>query len=1202
VETVSEVIQVGDRSLALTSHGAVEVYTEEEQPERHYADSDVMALQGEVARLAALAEGRPAEIVVFSQSSDDDAPLVPRKKVSHVRSFVARVQRTDVGTMTEPLFVAPPPPSPHEDAPPEPIVEDAAPPEVVPSSPSPDESASLRASATEVVSGNVFENAKSLNRDILRIAKAYGARDMDLPRELGANTDAYDAYITATGTDDESHFSFLKRLKESQKDLENHHSALFKLNVGSERMSTHIRQMADDYAKAQARIVELEGQDAEQAVAMQKELLAQIAAAPEEATVSAVSQLGKVQALKSSLELLAALGLCREAPRFAAQKQLLETILELEQTLTEKPVDPARIDAVTIQVQDFIGGVSPPPSREDTEPIKAELSKVRRNRDDLARQLKESKASESVLKQQVAHLAEKAATEKETGQRDVEVLRAQVAGLRQTLAAQKSEDVTSAMKEQVSQLHLMLDAAISERDVVRGQLDDAREEVKAVRAKLETVEIEVPARVAKQELFRDAEITRMREELAADAKVVALQRQELEAAVGQNRALTERCTGLDQQLIACRKELRQAETRADEALLARPRRAAAKTKLGLSPSICLSLRGPPPAGKVHATAAQLHVIVDVAVQAGGARALAISRSLSISLSRENSSQNLVGAGARVLFDQSSSGAGSPAQTPAPGRGSGAPTSPREGVGVVTSVASMPSDNEDTVGDLPDMTHFENFAFFMRDDIAQSVHAPLAVRPKKVKRIEEEQQQRIRPRVFKPRQRDIQTPDLDLSVNNAPQGKRTLTGTSCPIKPTVFGPPPRRSPLTDVLPPVDVIVPRLIQTPAPKVTRPLIREPMNIDRTLEESPVVPVRITLVKEVHLQPEEADEPLIMTSSTTPGFAPVPRRSTGPMAVHGDAIPPNEPSPEMKEASKIIHRLREQLRKSQERCEADELELGELRQKISELMLLIHRLRLDGIRQADELARSKIRFENVKQRLDLCFREVGVRDDAIARLKRELLLLRQEQEPIRASMLRLQNAERIRARLEREAEQRRKIALAAENALKGIAEGEARTHLDRLVEHQRTTISRIETQRKHWQEIERNHAMAVLGALSLLDSSQYKTVRGVLPVYSPFVGSRVSLLRALLSRSRERREMDDAEMRAITPLDPVTVAYDRGDTPIKDDGRGSIDLELETTGLSSERDSRGKSPNRVTPADDLAPSPEATDEDPVPERRDSI
>jgi hypothetical protein len=212
-------------------------------------------------------------------------------------------------------------------------------------------------------------------------------------------------------------------------------------------------------------------------------------------------------------------------------------------------------------------------------------------------------------------------------------------------------------------------------------------------------------------------------------------------------------------------------------------------------------------------------------------------------------------------------------------------------------------------------------------------------------------------------------------------------------------------------------------------------------------------------------------------------------------------------------------------------------LKQKVADLTLLIARLRFENIKVSADLSRSKIRYDNISGRIEVCMRELGDRDEEISRLKRELAALRRDAAPVGASLLKLKGAAAERARLEREQQRAIQAASVAEGA-RARATGEAtKSFLDRVIINQRAAAARLDAQRRKWTELERNHLMSVLGAMSLLSTSQYRIVREVLPDYSPFSTSKVSVLRDLISRAKAQRngEIEDIPRRPPPPRKPL-------------------------------------------------------------------
>jgi hypothetical protein len=206
-------------------------------------------------------------------------------------------------------------------------------------------------------------------------------------------------------------------------------------------------------------------------------------------------------------------------------------------------------------------------------------------------------------------------------------------------------------------------------------------------------------------------------------------------------------------------------------------------------------------------------------------------------------------------------------------------------------------------------------------------------------------------------------------------------------------------------------------------------------------------------------------------------------------------------------------------------------LKQKVADLTLLVARLRFENIKVTADFSRAKIRYDNISARIDVCMQEIGDRDAEIARLKRELALLRREAAPVNASLLKLKGAEAERARLEREERRAMQTAAIAEDARARTQNDTVKSFLDRVIANQRAAVARLEAQRRFWTEQQKNHIVSVLGAMSLLSTSQYRVVREVLPDYSPFSTSKVGVLRDLMSRAKAQRGQESEVIPKPTP-----------------------------------------------------------------------
>ncbi|OHT09039.1 hypothetical protein TRFO_22196 [Tritrichomonas foetus] len=1058
-----------------------------------------------------------------------------------------------------------------------------------------------------------FTAAKQIITSTIRYTKRFTDEETELLQKLAENTQAYDAYISMSGQTDESHYSFIAALKQAKRDLDDHQAQAFQLNVANEQLLKRINQMITSYNKINRKLMELEDETAQQNLAMQKEILDSIDSGRADPNIpDSMNFIDTLQKLESSINLVESLGLINDHDPTNRKDELLNKIKHYQDLLVNSSdgndaFSKEEIDALVTETQDFIGGIkasSRPVSPSDNvceltnEQLRADISRIRKQRDSLRRDLKTEKFRNESLQQQLVTLNNKLQSERESFENDVTSYQAQIDTLRASLAS-KGQTTVDELRTQIINMQALIDSAKAERDLFKAKASDAEEALNVKEEMIDQLNKQIEILLqndnsfagsskTEDEMFKEADIERLKEERRQDQFIYNQQRQQLEAAIAQNKILAKRCQELEQKLIHTRQELRAAEDTIDDlnlknALIVKnetnpiikldkatqvyfkvkevtelEEKQKKEEKLPVKKKVEVKKREetkpkeePKPVQKVEETKPKIENINTPQVK-DTFSAAPIQREKSeekIALSK-NDSKNLL----QSTFKYNLSG------------------------------ELIPEDEDmDTITELVNNSMIEQKSYNI-EDIALQVHDPLAIKRKKTIKlpvVSSRQKHSSRPGIY----RHFPTvPSFDnknqaevegLSINNAPQGKRTLTGTIGPVKPTVNQATARSYSVnsqreeTDRFESSNVVVKSSLNLPQfPSTTsihypqqsksaldtqlntvstmdrekelKETMKGPYILDRTLQSNPITPLRITLV--VHDEKEksngngntsnsnnatnehEKDKPLFVPIQTSYEAQ---RRCLTPLNNYqrGAVIQgrPIARPPEMTEAQKLINKLREQLKRVQISNDQKDIEIMNLKQKISELTLVIHRVKLDNIRSADELKRSKIRYDNIKSRLDICFKEVGIRDDEIQKLKREIVVLNKRVQPMNQQIAKMQNAKRQRERLQREAEKRKAVAAIAQNALGGVTSESTKKHLTGLLEHEQVTIARLEAQRRMWAEIERNHMMGVLGAMSLLSTSQYKTVRGVLPTYSPFSSSKVTTLKQILKKQNRTNSIEN-------------------------------------------------------------------------------
>lgn len=1095
-----------------------------------------------------------------------------------------------------------------------------------------------------------FTAAKQIITSHIKYTQKFTNTETELLKKLGRNMDAYDAYVSASGIADESHYSFLNNLKQSKKDLDAIHGQSFQMNLANDSLLKRINQMSVAYDKVLRKLDELENDVEDQDIALQQEILDSISTNDEDGKPTSVSNLEKLQKLESSLDLLENLGLIKD-PELLQQKQtLLEEIKLTQNKITSnEEVSQETIDKLIVKTQDFIGGIKPiksvpqsPNGEKDDghskEQMKKDLSRIRRQRDSLKRNLNNEKQKTEELKQQIVALNNKIETERESHESDLLAYRAQVETLKKSIS-NEGQSAIDLLKQQLISMQALAETSRNERDLFKAKLDDCEEAllmkeetIDQLNQQIETLlqndfeksqELDQKEKSKKKSGHDDYDMSKEVKKINDELQMQ--QSKQMETLMAENKKLTDECNNLNQRVIHLKQKLRSVKDANSDMNL--------KLALGVPPKerrTSDKATQYPPASFINLSDSKSSVNMNKNNESAtrSREFIKPSESQELRMKKEkeerekellnkqkeeqeemknkenendaNNNQdndNNVENNEQNQNDQNDENQEDEEQKDSYEdrneiEGQDSNLSYGEGFDTFDSYEEL-----DTVGDVllkmpDDKSDDVKYKF---GDLAPRVHDPISI-PKKKKKNQimilntkpktQRNNKRIQPTVIhhlpggpslenkmKEREEDLKA----LTINNQPQGKRYLTGTTQPVRPTssVL----KSSGTRNNLPMFDhegkqIEVGNENQIPIIEsaFTLPSYSEDSSgiynnhsaslgsynnnhstslgsynnnhitatknneddkkssyiIDKSLQSNPVAPLRITLV--VHDKDKEKEQrksysvsnSIINNNNGGPIIIPVQneknlKRMVTPLENYSKGPPvvgrPIEKGPAITEAQKIINKLRESKRKLQASNDQKDIEILNLKQKLSELTLAIHRLKLDNIKKADDFKRLSIRYDYVQNRLEMRSAEVANRDAEIQKLKRELVIVRMQVQPVNQQLAKLKNAQRERDRLQREQERRRAVALATKNALGSKTTNDpTKKHLQTILENQQLSIARIEAQRRMWLDIERNHMMGVLSAMSLLSTSQYKIVKGVLPSYSPFSSSKVTTLKQVL------------------------------------------------------------------------------------------
>jgi hypothetical protein len=306
--------------------------------------------------------------------------------------------------------------------------------------------------------GDPFATAAGLLQRLGRFCRQAIGKQVGIVKELGAETSGYDAYLSATNPADQTHFDYVRKVHQHKRDLEQGSDVLQNILIATDQMRRLTRGMSSQYERAQKTIQELQAREAQQALALQQEVLNGFATSLANANQDLppeVAQLAHIHAVSSSLGLADILGLVKDDTAQQERDRLAQRIEQMKEQLTsgEKPISQDQTAELVRDSQVFIANLQtetkiaathvnepPPPTSTPTKPdsppvdrTKIDLARVRRHRDELARDLKASKSREERLKVEIQRLKEQLENERSLAEGDINKYTTQIATLREVL-------------------------------------------------------------------------------------------------------------------------------------------------------------------------------------------------------------------------------------------------------------------------------------------------------------------------------------------------------------------------------------------------------------------------------------------------------------------------------------------------------------------------------------------------------------------------------------------------------------------------------------------------------------------------------------------------------------------------------------------------------------------------------------------------
>ena len=1090
----------------------------------------------------------------------------------------------------------------------------------------------------------------------LRSIKDFTAQDESIVEKIGGDTSAYFAYLSAAGFKDEAHYSFIDSLQATKREHDDLHTQLFYIQSLSMYLTKCLKQMRKKYTQLQQDFDTIKQQQGEEQVKLQEELLHRLQNQEIDPLSSkSMQQLSTMHQLENSISMLTDLGFVKTPEQEeTADKLNIQIQANITKLNANTELDQKDVDKLVQDVQKFVGSLNQPcnisPRATDFESCKADCHRLRKERNAIRNKLKEEKLKTESLTVQVENLKSRLSEVKDQSRADATLTQAQLQNLKEAMKATDTanlDDAKEIFKKQMLNMVALLDAANAEKNLLHNKVHDledhlnqANDREKKMQAQMTDLlenKLDMQRSNSSTLMFKDADIEHLREQLLADKEVAEQQRLRLEEATAANAQLMLQNSHLEEELFKLKNDMRQMQLKLDDANLTK---AINIVKQSSQPK-----KEEDPVKKVS--------YADKATQKGLVTESDSSKQIKQTPVKPQSTPN-----DRQIMDSMLLNSIEKISTPSARQKE--EEKKQEAINNLYTAPSIPeitreeeekAEEEETMP-LSTFASKENLLFPSQDgffrpeadtfsdeliptqqtkltefgeNVPHIVHDPLVIKKKaKVKLPVLEQPAKTN----RPMKHHFNTTSvipslprpesIDLTLNNAEQGKRQVTGSTRPIKPTktisdatsaIISASSRKPEGPIQLITSSLKIPpfnppgsshssnqQINQYPAPSKAlleqslQPQLRQRpihQSIDRTLEINPPAPVRITLVvpngqnnstqksqnkssaRSATAQKEQK-KPTVILPPPPANFG----KHPAVLEIKGTQIQQRKQDREVQEAMRVIAKLRERILKLSNQNEQAERIIHQQRQKISELTLQLHRSKLDVIKANDANKRAQIRADNVKTRLEICYNEISSRDDEIIRLKRQLILLKNSTQPINEVGTKIMQARRERERIKRERRQRAEMKNATEKALRSATNEATAKHLTTLLANTENSIARLEAKRRFWKEYEQKQAMAVLGAMSLLSTSEVETVKNVLPEYSPFRSNRLESMKNVQSVQRELYGLNSSENSSYQsfnppkepePTYPEKIAIlDKVDPPLTDEERRDVVLRKESPELA--------------------------------------
>ncbi|EAY04337.1 hypothetical protein TVAG_069870 [Trichomonas vaginalis G3] len=1017
------------------------------------------------------------------------------------------------------------------------------------------------------INADPFGSGIKLLQTQMRELKIFGDDDNECVEKIGSDSMAYYAYIAAAGYTDDAHFSFLDSIKAAKNEHDDLHTKLIRIIGIGQTLVKCVSTMKQRYERTLNDLNSTKVQAVKSEVKFQQELVNSIQQQADDPNASSkMNQLNHLHKLENSLSVVDSLKLVKTEEEVQRYDILMATVSQSIKQVKEDVVIPKQqMDKITNDIQVFIAELNKNELEQisQAEETSSEAKRLRVQRDNLRKELKSKQLETETLQTEVNKLQQRIEELKEQKNAEASLTQAQLSNLREAMAAGEGatpDQAKDQFKKHMLNMVSLLDAVNAEKSMLTSKVNDLEDELSRAYEREKKLQIQVSDLIDDNNnfkrsntssiMFKDADIEHLKEQLNADKIVNESQRKQLEEATANNAVLLQANSRLEDDLFNARSEIRQLKMQLEELNI----QLTLKSKQNANQPLQKDNNSQKSVSLKLQNHSKQNSLKDYQNQLQRQSIVKNDNQKQLPPTPKEQKQNVEEEKQEIVEEKKEEEEKHEEQITQPVKEEtnehiqltetkheeDEMEEPKQADSSYNSKENL-FRNSSTYGDEIDtfeeslvLIDFQKDNFStLGDNAPHSVHNPLNFLGNKKKKLiltERPQTQTNRQRM---RHTTSTTPslptntDVDLTINNAVQGKRQISGVSEKVRPTT-----RIQDTTAVVlattnnkPEGDLpVITSNLKFPQMNIEPPTNNRPKTsmgnstsrsqqmkapipplpgivIDKTLEQNPPEPVRITLMVNNSMTNElkAIKKPMVIPPLPPPIQGNTSARSEN-LSLRGMQIAQKIEQRQNLETMRLIERLREQIKKLVQQNETSEKTIMTQRQKITELTLQLHRTKLDVIKANDTTKRTQIRADNIKSRIEICYNEISQRDDEIRKLKRELIILKNSTSPINEASSKIMIAKRERERIKRERRQRQEMKAATQEALKAATNEATYKHLSTLLANTESSMARLEANKRMWKEIERNQVMLVLEAMSRLSTTQVDRVKAMLPELSPF------------------------------------------------------------------------------------------------------